>query len=268
MNLYMRVDLEGVSGVVSYEQAEPGKSEYAFGQRMLTGDVNAAVGGGFEGGANRVVIYDMHCDGRNIPLDQLDPRAELVCGKPKPAPDFVRQFDALMLIGFHGKAGGGTLLAHSYEGDTLDIRVNGVSVGEIGLEAAIAGEFGLPVVLLTGDSAGCAEMKALSPETRTVEVKTSLSARGGLCFPCEVTRGNIRMAAAAAVRQAANIKPFSLGAFRSLEIDLPTPLPIKADRLNKAPDAATRGKTITIKADTLYEAWHRYRWLRGAPDGG
>ena len=268
MNIYMRIDLEGATGVVSYEQAEPGKREYAFGQRMLTGDVNAAVAGCFDGGAEHVVIYDMHCAGRNISLDLLDPRAELVCGKPKPAADFIKQFDALMLIGFHGKAGSGTLLAHSYEGDTLDIRVNGTSVGEIGMEAAIAGEFGLPLILLTGDSAGCAELKALSPATRAVEVKLSLSPCGGLCLPCAATWKAIRAAAADAVTHGRQIKPFAFGSFNRLEVDLPAPPPVNLQRLGQMPEVQINGGTIRIAAATLYEAWHRYRWLRGAPDGG
>ena len=94
MNVFVRLDLEGVTGVVSYAQVEPGATDYAYGQRMATGDINAAVEGCFEGGASRVVVYDMHCHARNIPLDEFDPRGELICGKPSLPRQFLEEFGA------------------------------------------------------------------------------------------------------------------------------------------------------------------------------
>jgi len=267
VNIFIRADMEGATGVVSFDQTEPGKPEYDYGRRMLASDVNAAVAGCFDGaGAGRVVVYDMHCDGRNIPLDRFDPRGEMICGKPHVSQDFLRQFNALMLVGLHGKAGGGTLLAHSYELDTIDIRLNGTSVGEIGIEAAIAGECGLPLVFVAADSAGCVEARALVPEVHTAQVKVSLAPSSALCVAAEKTCELIRSGAAEAARDAQNIRPFSLAPFECLEVDLPTPGPINPRRLEEASNVQLKGRTLSIAGETLFEAWHTYRSLRKAPD--
>ena len=268
MNVFVRLDLEGVSGVVSYAQVEPGEPDYPYGQQMAVSDINAAVEGCFEGGAARVVVYDMHCHARNIPLDQFDARGELICGKPTLSRRLLEQFDALMLVGFHGKAGSGTLLAHTYESDTLDIRINGRSMGEVGVEATLAGELGTPLILVTGDSAGCAEARELVPDVRTVAVKTSLSAGGALCLPTEKTRALIRAAAAEAVREAHEAQPVSIAHFELLEIDLPSPPPLDMARLEETPGTQWDGQTLVIEADTAYEAWQTYQRLREVADGG
>ena len=267
MKILIRLDLEGVSGVVSYEQIEPGRAEYAYGQRMAAGDVNAAVGGCFDGGADRVVVYDMHCHGRNVPLDQFHPRGEMIHGKPRLSRQSLEEFDGLILLGFHAKAGSGTLMAHSYEGDTLDVRVNGKSLGEIGTEAAIAGEAGVPLLMVAGDSAGCEEALALVPDVKTVEVKTSMSPTGALCPAAEKTRQLIATAAAEVTCNAGDFKPFSLGPFERLEVDLPLPTPISAERMTEAPGIRLEDGTLVITAADLYDAWHTYRWLRESPEG-
>ncbi|HEX2949227.1 MAG TPA: M55 family metallopeptidase, partial [Armatimonadota bacterium] len=99
------------------------------------------------------------------------------------------------------------LLHHSYELDIRDLRLNGVSVGEIGMEAAIAGDFGVPLLLVTADSAGCAETEAILPGVKTVAVKTSLGETGGQCYPLAVTAQWIREAAH---EVAATVQPWHL----------------------------------------------------------
>ncbi len=266
MNILIRLDLEGVTGVVNYAQVEPGSPEYAYGQRMAVNDVNAAIAGCFAGGATRVVVYDMHWLGRNIPLDEFNPAGELICGKPVLSQEFLEQFDALILVGFHGKAGSGTLLAHSYESDTLDIRINGRSVGEIGVEAAIAGELSVPLILVTGDSAGCAEARELMPDVRTVVVKTSLSTQGALCLPTQKTRELMETGAAEAVRNVHQIEPFSMGPMELLEVDLDAPIVINREKLNCTTQARLNGQTLRINTGTIYEAWRTYQDLRMVTD--
>lgn len=193
MKKYMiRCDMEGVTGVVSYEQSRPGSPEYPFAQKMLMADLMASVNGLLDGGVNRVVIYDEHHRGRNIDLATLPSTVHVICGKPPYRPDWPGGLDGsfagVMLLGLHSKWGTpGGLLAHTYEPDICDIRLNGMSIGEIGVEAAVAGDLGVPVLMVTGDSAGVAEAEALLPGVKGVVVKEALGEASGLCYATEAT---------------------------------------------------------------------------------
>ena len=198
----IRCDIEGVSGVVSYDQAEPGKPEYEFGLRMFQADLLACIEGLLAGGADEIVIYDEHYYGRNINPAWLPEGVSFIAGKPPYRADWAggldKTFAGVVLVGFHSKFGTpGGLLHHSYELDIRDLRLNGTSVGEIGMEAAIGGDYGVPLVLMTGDSAGCREAEALVPGVRTVAVKESLGETGGRCLPLSVSASRIRAAAKA-----------------------------------------------------------------------
>jgi D-amino peptidase len=261
----IRCDIEGVSGVVSYEQAEPGKSEYELGLRMFQSDLCACIDGLLQGGADEVVIYDEHYYGRNIDPTWLPERVSFIAGKPPYRADWAGGLDAsfagVILVGFHSKYGTpGGLLHHSYELDIRDLRLNGVSVGEIGMETAIAGDFGVPLILVTADSAGCAEAEALVPGTRTVAVKESLGETGGGCLPLAVTAAMIREAAKDIVQNPPAAKPWTLGADVTLTVSLnPGPYADAVRRLY-ADDLDDNG-ALVIKGDTATAVWAEY-WQR------
>ncbi len=258
----IRCDIEGVSGVVSYDQAEPGKPEYDFGLRMFKSDLCACIEGLLAGGADEVVIYDEHYYGRNIDPAWLPERVSFIAGKPPYRADWAGGLDdgfaGLVLVGFHSKYGTpGGLLHHSYELDIRDLRLNGVSVGEIGMETAIAGDFGFPLVLMTGDSAGCAEAEALVPGTKTVAVKESLGESGGRCLPLDVTAASIRKAAMGAATKPQDAKPWALGNEVTLEVVL-NPGPY-ADAVRKlfADDVNDNG-ALMIKSNSATAVWADY----------
>jgi D-amino peptidase len=167
----------------------------------------------------------------------------------------------VILVGFHSKYGTpGGLLHHSYELDIRDLRLNGVSVGEIGMETAIAGDFGVPLILVTADSAGCAEAEALVPGTRTVAVKESLGETGGGCLPLAVTAAMIREAAKDIVQNPPAAKPWTLGADVTLTVSLnPGPYADAVRRLY-ADDLDDNG-ALVIKGDTATAVWAEY-WQR------
>ena len=221
----VRCDIEGVSGVVGYDQAEPGKAEYEFGLRMLRADLLACVEGLLAGGAGDITVYDEHYYGRNIDPAWLPASVSFIAGKPPYRGDWAggldETFAGLALVGFHSKFGTpGGLLHHSYELDIRDLRLNGISVGEIGMEAAVAGDFGVPLLLMTGDSAGCREAEALVPGVRTVAVKESLGESGGKCLPLSVSTARIREAAQAVASGRPDAEPLTVTEPVGLEIDL------------------------------------------------
>jgi len=133
----VRCDIEGVSGVVSYEQAEPGRPEYEFGHRMFMADLIALVEGLKAGGADEVVIYDERYYGRNIDISKLPKYATAICGKPPYRPDW---------------AGG--LLPHSCELDIADLRIGGASVGVEEAQALLPGVAGVVVKESVSESGG------------------------------------------------------------------------------------------------------------------
>lgn len=158
MKWMIRVDMEGLTGVVDMEQVVPGASEYSFGQLMLMRDVQAVLDGLLQQDDDDVWLYDIHFFGRNIDLGALDPRVTTICGKPNYTPGnrafLDESFDGMILLGLHARAGvPNALLSHNYEHDIQEIKVNDLVVGEIGLEALMASEAKVPLVMVTGSPA-------------------------------------------------------------------------------------------------------------------
>jgi len=258
----IRCDIEGVSGVVSYDQAEPGKPEYEVGRRAFMSDLLALLAGLRSGGAEEIVIYDEHCDGRNIDLAELPDFARAICGKPPYRADWGggldTTFDGMILLGFHSKADTpGGLLPHSYEREIRNLLLNGVSVGEIGMEAAIAGDFGVPTVMVIGDSAGVAEAKELIPGVAGVVVKAAISESGGVCYPLSVTADRIAAAAAEMLRQPPEVQPYIVGDDVTLEVQLrETPYLHSVRKIFS--DRMKDDNTLVLKGSSATEVWADY----------
>lgn len=262
MKKYMiRCDIEGVSGVVSYEQAEPGKSEFDFGKRMFMADLMAVIEGLNAGGADEIWIYDEHYYGRNIDTDKLPDNVFCINGKPQYLKDWAggldESFTGLILLGFHSKIGTeNALLNHTYEPDIVNIDINGVSVGEIGMEAAIAGVYDVPFVMITGDSEGIREAEELVPGVVGVTVKESLSEFGAICYPMEVTKKKIYDAAKAVAETTPDVKPYKVGKAK-VEFKLK---PGRYTEIYKK-FYPTENNISSIEGETVLEAYAEY-WNR------
>ena len=179
MRVYVLTDLEGVSGIVDLdEQCWPGAPGFAKAQELLTGEVNAAVQGAVDAGADTIVVCDAHFRGQNISFSDLHPAAELIHGTMRPhwLPCLEEGFDALIQVGAHAMAGTpSAILCHSMELDIVQIELNGAKIGEIGLAAAAAGSLGTPTVMVSGDRAAVDEMQSLVPQAEGAIVKEGLS---------------------------------------------------------------------------------------------
>ena len=259
----MKLDLEGVSGVVSYDQCHPGRPEYEFGRRMVMGDLCAVLAGAFAGGCDELVIYDPHCTGRNVELSELDERVLAICGKPTFHGEFCLgldgTFDAQFLLGSHAMRGTpGGLLAHTYEEDVSGIAINETRVGETGLEAGLAGEFGLPTAFISADSAGAAEAVGLlgnGPEI--VVVKEAVCEHGGVCLPPRRTHRMLSEAAERAVRRIPEMTPFVFEAPVSLEVTFNNAE--SAATIENAPSVErVSERAVLIKAESLLSAYKSY----------
>lgn len=199
MNVLISADMEGISGVVSRNHTLAEHEEYGRFRELMTGDVNAAIDGALDAGAKHIVVNDSHASMTNILIDKLNPSAELITGTPKPnamMEGINSEVDAAVFVGYHASSGTRTaVLAHTWSGSVFDVRLNGQSVGEVGLNGALAGAYGVPVVLVTGDQAVAAEAQALFGQVETVVVKMATGYYSALCVHPDVARERIRAAA-------------------------------------------------------------------------
>lgn len=257
----IRCDLEGASGVVNIDQVEPGKKEYKVGLKYFMSDLLSVINGLNESRADEIYVYDEHFYGRNVELSQLPENVSVYCGKPQYTKEWAGGLDStftgMIMVGLHSKAGTkNALLNHSYEDEILDINVNNISVGEIGIESLIAGEFNVPLILITADSEGVREAKRLVPSVISVSVKHSLGLNSAICYPLNVTEKLIRNATKLAVKKSVDIKP--------LRTESPVELKIKlkdsefCKNMREKFSIVDKKNQVIITKDTLLEAYSIY----------
>jgi len=202
--ILVAVDIEGVAGVWRPEQTQAGNGDYERARRWMTLEANAAVRGAFDGGAGAVLVNDSHGHFGNLLADELDPRAQSIQGKPRQLGMMAgvdQDVAGVLMIGWHARAKTRGVLAHTSNSFAFSrVWLGDVEVGEIGLYAALAGEFGVPVLLATGCDVMAAEVEALLPGTACAVVKWSEGARSGRSLSPEASRVLIESAAREAVQ--------------------------------------------------------------------
>ena len=176
MKVLIAVDMEGITGVTTWDQVTPGHAEYARFRRLMTQDVNAAIRGALEAGADEVIVADGHWNASNILIEELDPRAKLNSGSPSPfsmMEGIDESIDAVFFIGYHARNGSPfAILDHTWSSRTVaNIWLNELLTGEYGLNASLAGHFGVPVIMVSGDQTACAQMSELLGDVEIAVVK-------------------------------------------------------------------------------------------------
>ncbi len=198
-------DMEGVTGVTCPADVEPGAPRWEFFRTLLASDVNAAVDGFFAAGATEVIVNEAHASKRNVPIDLLDERASLIIGTHKRLgmmEGIDAGVDAAAFIGYHAGAGRQGVLSHTYIGTTiLEVMINGEPASEGRMNALLAYELGVPVVLLTGDDLACLDADSWAPRAEKVEVKRCVDRYTAQCLPPARTRELIRAGAVRALGQ-------------------------------------------------------------------
>lgn len=174
--IFISVDMEGIGGVGSPAMTSAGGKDYATARRLMTDEVNAVVAAIFARGPARILVNDSHGDHQNLLHTELDPRVEYIQGSIKPlgmVQGLDGTFDGVIFVGYHARAGDPEgFLAHTGSGSVKGLWLNGVEVGEGGMNAAFAGMHGVPVILASGDAAFAREISALV-DAETVVTKTA-----------------------------------------------------------------------------------------------
>ena len=209
-------DLEGVAGVYTWENRSDESLENherrCRQRRWLAHEVNAAADGFFAAGATEVIVNDGHGAGYTIDLNEVDPRIEIIHGRERPFwLPHIETCDVTGIVGAHAKAATPqACLCHSMSGAVRGYWFNGISVGEMGMQAAIAGHYGIPFVFVSGDHWACREMEELCPGCVGVAVKRGLSLFSARTLPPETACERIREGASKALAAADAVEPFRL----------------------------------------------------------
>ncbi|HEY0928376.1 MAG TPA: M55 family metallopeptidase [Gemmatimonas sp.] len=245
--IYISVDMEGISGVNSDNQTSATGNEYGRARRLMVEDANAAIRGAFEGGATEVVVNDSHGSQRNILPEDLDPRARLISHSFKRhgmMEGLDSTFDAVLFVGYHAKAGSPRgVFAHTGSGVVRDLEVNGLSVGEGGMNALLARWYGVPVLLVTGDDVAVEEQKATAPNVRGVVVKRAINTRAVELRPLAESRHEIQQAAKEVVAASRKGRPERAAQY-TVRMTFPNP---------NIPEVATAFREVKLISPTTVE---------------
>ena len=234
LKVYISADMEGITGVASVDQLSPGSFEYQQAREWMTGEVLAAIQGARDAGATEFVVSDSHGNGQSLLIDRFpnDVPVTIVRSFPRPLgmmEGIDSSFAAVIFIGYHASTSSTTgVRAHTISSALLTrISLNGSSMSEAGINAAIAAHFGVPVVMLTGDDAIVAETKSRLGPIEGVTVKRAIGFHSTATMTPEAARKLIREHAATAVKRRAEMRPYSMTKPITLDVSFKNYRPVE-----------------------------------------
>lgn len=269
MRIMISADMEGATGVTWNDDVAPGTEQWQRFRRMFTGDVNAAIAGLFDGGATDVLVNEAHASQRNLLLEELDARARMLTGYHKPLSmmqGIDTGVDGVVFLGYHAGAGVDGVLSHTYLPNQITgVFLDGVRASEGRLNAALAAEYGVPVLLVTGDDLTCVDAADYAPSAQTVAVKECVSRYAAICLPPRRTAAEISAAAKASMAHAGRVEPKSSPHRIEIEFDathlahavavVPTVEPVGVRRVGfDAPDMTEAMKAFKVVTAIAYGA--------------
>ncbi|HSA56770.1 MAG TPA: M55 family metallopeptidase [Gemmatimonadaceae bacterium] len=213
LKVYISVDMEGIGGVVTSEQLGPAGFEYQRARQFMTDEALAAIQGARDAGATEILVSDSHGNGQNLLIDQLPADVRVIRSWPRPLmmmEGIDSSFAAAVFVGYHsGTSNVQGVRAHTISSATItSVMLNGVEVPEGGLNAAIAGHFGVPVVAIAGDDATVAEVRKFTGNVAAAEVKRALSFHAANTLTPKAAQELIRARVKAGIDQRASARPY------------------------------------------------------------
>lgn len=264
--VFISADMEGISGISGSDQLSAAGAEYARSRKMMADDVNAAIRGALGGGATTIVVNDSHGSMRNLRLEDLLPGVRLISHSFKRSgmmEGLDESFDAVIFVGYHAKAGHpGGVFAHTGSGVVRDVRVNGVSLGEGGLNTLVAAWYGVPVALVTGDDVAVKQVAETATSAKTVAVKRAINPRAVELRPFAEVHAEIERAAREGVAAATKFPPRREATYR-VEVQFQdVAIPEVAQNIpgmqRPSPDTIAFTQDSMPKAYTLIRLLYRY----------
>ncbi len=260
MRILISADCEGITGITNTNELLFGRPHYEFMRGMMTDDINAAIEGAYAGGATEIVVNDSHWTMTNVQIERLDPRADLIKGFHKHLcmVEGVQEADAVFFLGYHARTGDSDAVGNEtiLGREIVEIRMNGVPVGESEINAAVCGDFGVPVIFASGDDLYEKELRETLPDVEFGLTKYALDRWAARCLPPRRSHANIRDAAQAAVERARS------GAFHPYRLEGPVSLSVTFSSTAEALMAALvpgsvreTPRIVTYTAANAVDAW-------------
>lgn len=256
--VFVITDAEGVGGVCRQDQTDPKDQEM---RQLLTGEINAAVEGFLAGGAEEIVVWDGHDGSQTLSTLTIHPKAKLLMGALGPSMLMERHFSAIAYVGQHSKANvRGGIMAHSYSSLGIqNMLLNGKAVGEIDVIAAMAGHFGTPAIMLSGDQAAANELHEIVPEAELAVVKEGIGRYTCISLSATAARDAIREAARRGMAKIGGIKPYTVSGPVTLQVEYTTRNSLPPDSPMRVGAEVLDDRTIRFRGKDLLEAWTLYR---------
>src|SRR3954454_18324031 len=219
--IFLITDAEGVGGVCRQDQTEPTNQEM---RQLLTGEINAAGEGFLAGGADEVVVWDGHDGSQTLSTLTIHPKARLVMGALNASMLMERHWSGVAYVGQHSKANiRAGIMAHSYSSLGIqNMLLNGKPVGEIDVIAAMAGQFGTPVIMPSCDQSAADDLREIVPNAELAVVKEGVGRYTCISLSASAARDTIREAARRSVAKIATIKPYTISSPVTLQIEYTT----------------------------------------------
>jgi D-amino peptidase len=223
LKVYISVDMEGIAGIVTADQLSPTGFEYARAREFMTGEALAAVAGARDAGATQIVVSDSHGNGENLLIDKFPPDVTIIRSWPRPLmmmQGIDSSFAAAVFIGYHASTTNTAgVRAHTISSAHLaEVALDGVPMPESGINAAIAGYFGVPVVAISGDNVAVGEAQSLIGAMEGAVVKQAISFHAAATMTPEAAQLLVRQMVKAGVQRRASLKPYVVRAPVRLDV--------------------------------------------------
>ena len=269
--IFISADLEGVVGAVTGEQLGPGGFEYNRFREFMTAEVNAAITAARAAGATEILVADSHGNGQNLLIEKLPKDVKLIRSWPRPLgmmEGIDSSFDGVIFTGYHASTDNTEgVRAHTFSSARLtSVKINGKVMTEGSWNAAVAGEFGVPVIMIAGDDAAVNEVKALIGNAEGAIVKESISFHSAKSLHPEAAYDLIAEKTSYAVKNIKKYKPYKIKGPLTVSVSFKHYQPSQILSYLKM-FKRTDSHTIEFKAKNMIEASHIMRVVTGYKGG-
>lgn len=265
LKVFISVDMEGVSGVIHWEDVSRDGKDYGLFRKLMTAETNAAVEGALAAGATEILVRDSHGSARNILPDMLNPAAKLIRdwsnGPLSMMEGIDETFDAVIFVGYHARANTpDATLDHTMTGTIYEVTVNGKPMPEAGINALSAGYFGVPVVMIAGDKAVCKQAEELFGDIVTAPVKEGIG-QAALTLHPEKACALIKQKTTEALKRLKDFKPYKLQPPYTMVVTFKDEW--RADNARWIPGAERSGPTsVSFTSDNYLEVLRFFKFAR------
>ncbi len=267
MKILIAADMEGITGVTTWDHVTPGHAEYARFRKLMTQDINAAARGALDAGTDEIVVADGHWNGANILVEELDARVRLNGGSPSPLSmmeGIGADVAGVFFVGYHARHGSqNAILDHTWSSTCVaNVWLNDEIAGEYTLNAAVAGHFGVPIVMASGDQTACAQMAEQLGDLEMAVVKQATGRYAAECLSPDVTQKLLYDAAQRAiVRLKKNEFPGPFTPSNPIKITVQFFTSDMADRAMHMLGAQRDGLKVSFETGDMLKAYSGFRSL-------